>query len=327
MNNQQQLAFDDVALLVSSNRELSLDKNDILVYQGATNNIFSGRYKGQAVVFKRFVNRVRKKQEETALRLFANTGYVPQLFSIINDKILVMQKFTGLPFYQVEDNVSFAQWKGLFHQLGTALEKVVAVAPGGTKNSSILHETTPELDADYHFYCTADLETFFDTVTECSARVLTDSDIPHKAILARSLSRIRSNRQTLLSFPQFIYMDDFHYANIIADGPQLKGFIDLEMTRYGNEILVLANVLASMIPQQPERWSWIRQGYEAGRGEALDSDLISLAAIFAPFTLWIRFMWYWTTDEITGSKKKMRAVAIEDLRKTVELMDAMTLGV
>jgi aminoglycoside phosphotransferase (APT) family kinase protein len=28
-------------------------------------------------------------------------------------------------------------------------------------------------------------------------------------------------------------MDDFHTGNIIVDGDELMGFIDLEMTRYG----------------------------------------------------------------------------------------------
>ena len=33
------------------------------------------------------------------LKLFAETGYVPQVYDIRSDSILVMQRFIGLPFY------------------------------------------------------------------------------------------------------------------------------------------------------------------------------------------------------------------------------------
>lgn len=103
--------------------------------------------------------------------------------------------------------------------------------------------------------------------------------------------------QSYLSLP-FICMDDFHYSDMIVDGPEFQGFIDLEMSRYGNEIMVLAAVLASISPRQLDRWSWIRQGYENGRGRTLDNAMIALAAKVAPFTRWVRFMWYWSTDDI-----------------------------
>ena len=327
MNEQQQLALDDIKLLVEANHELQLTGEDESEFGGATNNIFSGQYNDQPIVFKHFKNGARKQHEEMVLKLFAETGYVPQVYDIRSDSILVMQRFIGLPFYKAEETVSFTQWKALFHQLGIALAKVVAVGPGSAHEGSGLLDITSEPDPDYRFYATANLESFFDAVTECSARILTEKDVPHKAILERSLSDIYTNREVILSFPRFIYMDDFHYANIIADGPKLQGFIDFEMTRYGNEILVLAGVLASMIPQQPERWSWIREGYEDGQGQALASELISLAAIFAPFNRWIRFMWYWGAEEEPewAKTRNVKERVVEDIKKTVALMDTMFL--
>jgi Ser/Thr protein kinase RdoA (MazF antagonist) len=89
-------------------------------------------------------------------------------------------------------------------------------------------------------------------------------------------------------------MDDFHTCNIMADGSELMGFIDLEMARYGNEVLLLAAAIAMTKDGRPERWGWIRRGYEDSRGEPIDGDLLTLARIAAPFSQWTRFMWYWT---------------------------------
>ena len=66
----------------------------------------------------------------------------------------------------------------------------------------------------------------------------------------------------MLLFPEFVCMDDFHYANIIVDGRAFQGFIDLEMCRYGNEALALAAAMNSVIQcYQLERWPVSRHGY------------------------------------------------------------------
>ena len=325
MNEQQQLALDDIQLLIEQHPELRLNIGDPSEFGGATNNIYSGQYNDQPIVFKHFKSLSRKKHEETVLKHFAQTGYVPHVYDIHNDHILVMQRYMGLPFYKAEETVSFEQWQNLFRQLGKALAKIVITAPGSDQAKTGLQDITPEPDPDYHFYCSASVETFFDTITESSARILKEKDVPHKIILEKSLSAMRAHRDTLLSAPQFIYIDDFHYANIIADGPTLHGFIDFEMTRFGNEIFVLANVLASMIPKQPERWAWIREGYEEGHGHVLDADLISLAVIFAPFTHWIRFKGYWEPEEEPEWVKKrgVKKRVVENIKNLIEFMHTM----
>ena len=44
----------------------------------------------------------------------------------------------------------------------------------------------------------------------------------------------------------FVHMDDFNTNNIMAEGTRITEFIDLEMTRPGNEILLLGAALCSM---------------------------------------------------------------------------------
>lgn len=327
MDARLKSAMDDIMSLVQTNTGLSLDAEYMPVFQGGTNRVLFGHYHEKPIAFKHYGNSARIQHEERVIQLFAETGYVPKLFPIKNDTVLVMERLAGLPFFMAEETLTLAQWEGLFHQLGTAMAKIVAVAPGGSDLISDQQDLVSGPGFDYRFYCDANMPTFFDTVIERSARVLAEQDVPHKVLLEKSLTDIRDNRDAILSFPSFICMDDFHYSNIIADGSELQGFIDLEMARYGNEILVLAAFLASMHLEQLERWPWFRQGYENGRGRSLESTMISLAAIAAPFTRWVRFMWYWSTDDIPQwvKERNVRASVIQDIKATVELIQTMGL--
>jgi len=137
-------------------------------------------------------------------------------------------------------------------------------------------------------------------------------------MLGTSLAALRDYRDDILAYPSFVQMDDFHTCNIMADGPELTGFIDLEMTRSGNEALLLAAALAMTTHGRPERWAWIRRGYEDRRGEPIDRDLLSLACIAAPFSQWIRFMWYWTTEDVSALEPGARGWPIRDIKATIE---------
>ena len=121
-------------------------------------------------------------------------------------------------------------------------------------------------------------------------------------------------------------MDDFHTANIIADGTTVSGFIDLEITRNGNEVLQLGGALSQMAGQ-PNNWQSFRCGYERGRGGPLNEPLVSLVRTTAPFTMRIRFSWYWTTDALSdwAVRKRVREVAIKDIAETVVRVEAMEL--
>ena len=206
------------------------------------------------------------------------------------------------------------------------LAEIVKIAPGADLAISGRQDLPREPGFDYKFYRTANLETFFDTVIEISAGVLLEtSDLPHQALLEDSLNDLRTNRDAILAYRNFIFLDDFHYSNIIAEGPTLQGFIDLEMSRYSNEVLVLGSVMASVIPSQLERWSWIKTGYETVRGNRLDPEIIYLSEIVAPFNRWIRFMWYWGCDEVPvwAKEKNLRKSVIQDIRDVVNIIESL----
>ena len=127
MNEQQQLALDDIKLLVEANHELQLTGEDESEFGGATNNIFSGKYNDQPIVFKHFKNGARKQHEEMVLKLFAETGYVPQVYDIRSDSILVMQRFIGLPFYKAEEEPEWAKTRNVKERVVENIKKTVAL--------------------------------------------------------------------------------------------------------------------------------------------------------------------------------------------------------
>jgi Ser/Thr protein kinase RdoA (MazF antagonist) len=117
-------------------------------------------------------------------------------------------------------------------------------------------------------------------------------------------------------------MDDFHTNNIMVHGTNIAGFIDLEMTRYGNEVLLLGAALSSMC-QQSGRWPSFRRGYETARGVAMDDHMLSLIRRAASFSTWIRFTWFWSTDDQPwwATEADLRSSAVRAITETVETID------
>ena len=141
---------------------------------------------------------------------------------------------------------------------------------------------------------------------------------------------LQKNRDAILAHPTFIQMDDFHTGNIIVDGDKLMGFIDLEMTRYGNEVFLLAAALAMTADEEQRgQWNWIRQGYEYRRGKPIDSDLLYLAGISASFCQWTRFMWYWSTDDLPqwAIEANMRKSVTTDIKIITETIQKLGLSI
>ena len=83
--------------------------------------------------------------------------------------------------------------------------------------------------------------------------------------------------------------------------------------------------MASVIPSQLERWSWIKTGYESVRGNRLDPETIYLSEIVAPFNRWIRFMWYWGCDEVPAwaKEKNLRMSVIQDIKDVVNIIESL----
>jgi hypothetical protein len=329
MNTRLQSTLDEVRALIEANDGLSLDSDYLPPHPGATNEVVFGHQDSQAIVYKRFGDPNRKHHEKKSLLLFAETGLVPRLLPIETDTILVMERLQGKPFYTCEQELEPAQWADLFRQLGAAMAQIVEFAPGA-KDASVGHQNiSPQEEFfDYRFYSEANLPTYFDTVCDRSLRAFDERHVPHGAALKESICAIRDRREEILSFASFVCMDDFHYNNMIVDGIELQGFIDLEMTRYGNEVLALAAFLSSVPQRQMDRWTWFREGYEAGRRRPLEPRLVHLAATAAPFTNWIRFSWYWSTDNLPqwAIDRKQRPKTIEAIEGTIETMRGMGLA-
>jgi len=315
----EQLKRADAALsgLIEANPGCSVD-GDGPEWLVGTNLVTFGALNGEPVVYKYFDWLPRKMQEESALRLFAPTGVVPKLYPVESDSVLVMERLRGQTLNVVEQGLGEGRLQHLYYQLGQAMAKMVVVAPGGRARGR--RDLSAKPGFDYEFYCQADLDVLFDTVIGRAAGVLAEQDVPHRTILERSLTALRDHGEAILARPGFVQTDDFHTSNVMAAGSELTGFIDLEMTRWGNEVLLLAAALA-MMDERPERWAWIRRGYEHGRGARIDSELSSLARIAVPFSQWIRFMWYWTTEDASALEPGARGWPIRDIKATAEALE------
>ncbi len=268
------------------------------------------------MVFKYFDWNPRKKQEERVLNVFAPTRLVPKLYPIQSESIIVMERLRGSTLYEAEPNLQKDQLKAVYRQLGGAIANIVSMAPGATPGGYSGMLSGPGFD--YEFFCQASTGMLFDTVIESCAMILTDHEVPDEVILKASLERLPQYRDAILVFPSFIQMDDFHKNNIMVCGSEVTGFIDLEMTRSGNEVLVLAAALAAF-GGITDQWCWFRQGYEEKRGSGMGKDLFSLVCVAAPFTQWLRFMWYWTTEvRFLEAGQKTREWPIRDIKAIVQ---------
>lgn len=305
---------------LDANPEYTVD-DDQPDCRGGTNFITFGLFKEQPIVFKYYSRAERKEQEKIALELYAPTGLTPKLYAGETDLMLIMERFPGTTLTEAEANLTDHQIEYIYHELGRAVARIIHVAPQYV--SLQRHNVTAKPGIDYRFYCQADLRTLFDTVTECALKVLAKQDVPHKDVLDASLSALRHNRNAILAHPAFLQIDDFHSHNIIVDGSRLKGFIDIEMTRFGNEVLLLAAAMV-MTAGKPMLWSSLRRGYEDYCQTSMAPQTITLAQIAAPFSQWIRFMWYWTTDpKYLEAGEKTRGWPIRSINETVEKLQTI----
>jgi hypothetical protein len=229
-----------LAAFVEANPEYTVDVEQP---EGRGNRSFItfGTYQGQPVVYKQFEYLSRKRQEEKALRLFASTGLVPKLYPAEIESLLVMERLGGLTLGDAEGHLTQDEIEYAYYQIGRAVARIVEFAPGGKSGGR--KDLSAQAGTDYEYYCQAGIGGLFDTVMERAAKILAEHNVPDAEVLKTSLSSLQQNRDAILSYPSFVQMDDFHPHNIIMDGPQLRGFIDFEMTRYGNEVLLLASAM------------------------------------------------------------------------------------
>ena len=126
-------------------------------------------------------------------------------------------------------------------------------------------------------------------------------------------------RSAIVTRDSFLHVDDIHSNNLIVHDGRLQGFIDLEMSRFGNDLYLLGSALGTAC-HQPELWPSIRWGYETELGAGLDDETLLLIKQFVPFKLWIRFAWYWGTDDLPDwvVRGNNRQMVIDGLIKVLE---------
>jgi hypothetical protein len=300
---QRERADAHLAEFLRGNLDCSVDQGHPQ-WQKGTHLVTFGSYRGRPAVFKYYDGDPRKEHEKRALKLYAPIGLAPEVFAE-TDVMLVMQRLPGATMDEVLKDLAPPARDELFFSLGEVVAKVAQAMPG--------REEASRTDASFRacdftdFYKTshddllalyrqASTATFFDTTLARAERVVSERQVPLRATLKDSLGLLRLAQDAILAYPSFVHMDDFHANNIMAEGPRVTGFIDLEMTRSGNEPLLLGIALASLCPR-PEAWPAFRRGYEHGRGTPLSDSLLLLARIAAPFSAWTRFTWYWSIDD------------------------------
>jgi len=77
------------------------------------------------------------------------------------------------------------------------------------------------------------------------------------------------------------------------------------------------------------KWNWIRKGYENRQGKTIDNELLYLARISAPFSQWIRFMWYWSMDGLPqwAIAANMHQSVVDDIKAIIETIRKYDLSI
>jgi len=298
-----------------------------------THLVAFGAHHGHPAVFKYYDGDPRKGHEERALRLYQPTGLVARILAK-TDVMLVTERLPGLTLLEHEKSLDASERDKLYFSLGKATAKIVGTAPGGDEATcqdrsfraleSRDFYSTPFNALFIELYRHADTVTIFDTTVDRAERVLQDRPVPHRKVLTEALNRLQENREVILSFPGFLKMDDFHTNNIMAQDSKVTGFIDLEMTSIGNEPLLIAGALASLW-QRPEAWKAFARGYEHARGKEKADPVFRLARIAAPFSAFVHFTWYWSTDDQPWWTKveDFRSMAVQGIMTAVTATEGM----
>lgn len=293
MDEQLERAKAMVLELIQSHPNLTLS-DEMPSCQGRTNRILFGTFYETPVVFKCFVTADRKHHEKKMLQLMAPSGTVPHLYPIETDRILVMERLSGEPLHGKLETLSDNEQQEIFRQIGRAFARV---AISKQDDSAIYTSIEPKPGIDLPFYWTADLPSFYDYAVDTGLRVLEKRDVLARDLLMDTLRNLKHRRGEILSFPSFVHQDDVHLNNLIVEGTHFQGFIDLEMSRQGNKILLLAAAL-NMCRHTPSLWRSLRSGFEETVGTALDRNTLTLIRDVAAFNALIRFAWYWSSDDL-----------------------------
>ena len=316
-------AHEQVRQLIGDYPELQLWKEQ--AFQSATNRVLYGARDGAPVVFKYFVRKVRKWQEERALHSLAASGVVPVLYAYPSEDILVMQRLPGEMLGYAQERLSTAARIDLYHQVGAGLARLVKYA---ARPQTRAEWHNPYASADWLFrYWSTSFEEYFAETLAISQSALVRHQITLPA-LHQSLYALEAARDAVLAYPIFMHADDIHSANMMAAGDKFHGFVDFEMSRLGNELYLLGAALQWACLDDAVEWPALRAGYEAEQGAPLSAEKFALVKLFAPFKSWIRFAWYWGSDDQPDWvwQGNVRQATVETLVKTLECVESKVRG-
>lgn len=205
--------------------------------QSATNRVLYGARAGEPVVFKFFVRKPRKWQEERALQWLSASGVVPKLYSYPSEEILIMQRLSGRMLWQEQASLSAGALTAVYRQIGAGLARLVKYAASPADGGNWQNPYAP----DDRFWSTSFNEFFDETLATCRD-ALVHHQIDHPT-LHESVRHLQAVRSEVLARPVFMHVDDIHGANLLVDGDKFQGFIDFEMSRLGNELYLLGATL------------------------------------------------------------------------------------
>ena len=230
-------------------------------YRGGTNYILYGHAAEQPVVFKYFVRPARWQNELYCLRHFQLTGFVPRIFEIVPEQMIVMARLPN-EYLVIEDPSSPVVQK-LSHEVGLALAALAQFplpdtldADSPVLNFSMIDWGNNLADVIQHYL-------------DWGQRAIAETPACQDPYLAHALTLIESQRDHVAGQTHILFHEDI--SNFAQVEGTFQGFYDLEMCRLGCEAMQLG-VALDLCGRGRLHWSSLRQGYEQGLGYTLRDD-------------------------------------------------------
>jgi hypothetical protein len=312
-------AREKIAEFVASHPGLSLDKR-LPKVQGVTNRVLFGKASGIPVVYKYFCETARKVQEEKAIAALSRSLFIPRLLLFNSDRIMVMTRFPGRTLWESRNDLDRNVLAGLFGQIGSALAEFEDLARPIETYSA--RKDSPGMRFDVPYFWNSSLPDFFDGLIDACLSEMTRFGVDDPVLL-KSIRAMAERRSEFLGLKAYVHPDDIHENNMVVEDEFLRGIIDLEMSRTGNDIYLLCAALNSKSLRDPFFRDAFRQGWESKRGSAIDARTMALVKVFLPFQIWIRFGWYFNSDDPAEWVVQDRKVTLTQLKETIQFSDSV----
>ena len=243
------------------------------------------------------------------------------------DDVIVMECYPGEMLWQAQQRGQSEGLTDLHRQVGSGLAKMVRHAYRPSSDDAEWlnpHSTDPFWNTSYEQFFNTTYAQFFNDVITTAGEALTRHEITHLK-LRQSLADIKAAESEILNQPTFMHFDDVHGANIMVHEGNLQGFIDFEMSRLGNEFYLLGSALQWACLNDRTWWAPILAGYEQEQGAPLSAEKLRLLKVMMPFQNWIRFAWYWGSDDQPDWvwERNVRKKIAEQLSKALGIIESV----